>query len=248
MRIALLADTHLSDITGTPQEESFLWAIEELKQLAPDACVWLGDITAGGSADAAMRFRATLDTLPFPSVTVPGNSDIRSPETAPIMERVLLNYPEGLQCGDVRIVGVNTSHNLIDENERKRLLRLNVAEDILLCSHQAASFLDEATAPELTYWLKGKNALSDYLAQNTIDEANSYALGKPWSRVIWDITAVAWLMNEDNRFMCDRLIQSPIPEYDYHYAFDGNRHFIKYVYRIERDAVFEDLFKELTQG
>ncbi|MBQ2705145.1 MAG: nucleoside hydrolase [Clostridia bacterium] len=104
------------------------------------------------------------------------------------------------------------------------------------------------TAPELTYWLKGKNALSDYLAQNTIDEANSYALGKPWSRVIWDITAVAWLMNEDNRFMCDRLIQSPIPEYDYHYAFDGNRHFIKYVYRIERDALFEDLFKELKQG
>ena len=103
------------------------------------------------------------------------------------------------------------------------------------------------TGPELTYWLKGKNALSDYLAQNTIDEAESYACGKPWSRVIWDITAVAWLMNEDNKFMCDRLIQSPIPEYDYHYAFDGNRHFIRYVYRIDRDALFEDMFKVLTQ-
>jgi len=100
---------------------------------------------------------------------------------------------------------------------------------------------------ELEHWLKGKNPLCDYLYQNTVDEAESYASGKPWTRVIWDVTAVAWLLNENGRFMKERLIASPIPEYDKEYAYNENRHFIKYVYEIHRDALFEDLFKVLGE-
>ena len=100
---------------------------------------------------------------------------------------------------------------------------------------------------ELEHWLKGKNALCDYLCQNTIDEAESYAAGKPWTRVIWDVTAVAWLLNGNGRFMKDKFIHAQIPEYDKQYAFDETRHFIKYVYQIDRDALFEDLFKVLAE-
>lgn len=103
------------------------------------------------------------------------------------------------------------------------------------------------TKPELEYWLKGKNKLCDYLAENTIKCAEGYAHGKPWSRVIWDVTAVAWLLNEDGRFMDDRLCPSPIPEYDKQYGINLNRHLIKYVYHINRDALFEDLFKRLSE-
>lgn len=103
------------------------------------------------------------------------------------------------------------------------------------------------TGPELEHWLVGKNRLSDYLAENVIREAEKYAKGKPWSRVIWDVTAVAWLLNDHQRFMNDRLERSPVPEYDFHYAFDKNRHFIKYVYHISRDPIFEDLFNKLTK-
>lgn len=103
------------------------------------------------------------------------------------------------------------------------------------------------TKYELQHWLKGKNALCDYLCENTINEAESYAAEKPWSRVIWDVTAVAWLLNEDEKFMQDRLIPSPIPEYDKHYAMNENRHFIKYVYKVKRDALFEDLFRVLGE-
>ena len=98
---------------------------------------------------------------------------------------------------------------------------------------------------ELQHWLKGRNELSDYLYENTVEEADSYAEGKPWTRVIWDVTAVAWLLNDNNRFMNARLIPAPIPEYDGNYAFNPNRHFIKYVYDINRDALFEDLFRVL---
>ena len=100
---------------------------------------------------------------------------------------------------------------------------------------------------ELEHWLKGKNALCDYLYNNTVQEADSYAAGKPWTRVIWDVTAVAWLLNENSKFMAERLIPSPIPEYDGHYAFDSSRHLIKYVYNINRDSLFEDLFNKLGE-
>jgi hypothetical protein len=99
----------------------------------------------------------------------------------------------------------------------------------------------------LQHWLQGKNALCDYLYENTIREAESYAAGKPWTRVIWDVTAVAWLLNTDEKFMKTRLIPSPIPEYDMHYAVNENRHFIRYVYQINRDALFEYLFRVLVE-
>jgi len=99
---------------------------------------------------------------------------------------------------------------------------------------------------ELEHWLTGKNPLADYLAQNTIREAESYGKGTAWTRVIWDVTAVAWLVNDDNRFMHGTLDHSPIPEYDHHYGFDNRRHFIRYVDSINRDALFTDLFQRLS--
>jgi len=153
MRIALIADLHLSDITGTPQEETFEWALEELEQIKPDACVWLGDITATGSPDAAMRFRRKINGLCCPSVTVAGNSDIRTESTAPLMERFLSNYQEGLKVGNIRIVGMNTSHDKISPGEMERLSHLDIGEDILLCSHQPAKYLDAESLTFLKNWI-----------------------------------------------------------------------------------------------
>ncbi len=103
------------------------------------------------------------------------------------------------------------------------------------------------TGPELEYWLKGKNKLCDYLLANTVREAEGYAKGKPWSRVIWDIAGVAWFLNENNNMMQDRLIHSPVPQYDMYVSKDERRHLIKYVWYINRDKIFEDLFTTLAQ-
>ncbi len=100
---------------------------------------------------------------------------------------------------------------------------------------------------ELEYWLKGKNKVCDYLVENTIAAAESYAKGKPWTRPIWDVTAVAWLLNEEGHFMQDELRNSPIPEYNYSYSYDKSRHLFRYVTAINRDALFEDLFDKLSK-
>ncbi len=110
---------------------------------------------------------------------------------------------------------------------------------LLPCRGVVSAFrLSEA---ELNYWLRGKNALCDYLVKHTVDEV-TYAAGKPWTRVIWDVTAVAWLLGG---FMEDKIIPSPIPEYDGSYTIDPARHPIRYVYDIKCDKLICDLFEKL---
>lgn len=101
--------------------------------------------------------------------------------------------------------------------------------------------------PELDFWLKGKNALADYLATNTIEEAESYAKGTAWTRVIWDVTAVAWLLNDSEQFMESRIIPTPIPTYDNLYATNYNGYPMRYVYNIKRDNLMSDLIQKLTE-
>lgn len=97
------------------------------------------------------------------------------------------------------------------------------------------------SGPELEYWLKGVNPICDYLAKHTIESAETYAKGRVWSRAIWDVTAVAWLLNDGDRFMFSELISSPVPEYDHHYGKDYRRHLIRRVTWINRDGLFQAL-------
>lgn len=99
--------------------------------------------------------------------------------------------------------------------------------------------------PELRAYLLGKNPLCDHLAQYAIEEGRRTASAETWTRVIWDVTAVAWLLDGD--FMADTLVHSPIPQYDHTWAPSSTRHFIRYVYAIHRDRLLADLVHKLTE-
>lgn len=101
---------------------------------------------------------------------------------------------------------------------------------------------------ELEFWFKNKNPLADYLAQNAINEAETYAKGKAWTRVIWDVTAVAWLLNDNNKFMMARMIPAQLPEYNRQYSEEKQAELpIQYIYYIERDALLNDLINKLCK-
>lgn len=102
------------------------------------------------------------------------------------------------------------------------------------------------TKSELEAWLRSTTPIGDYLAENTISACEQYASGKAWSRVIWDVTAVGWLLNDGGRFMTSRIIPSPIPQYDGTYAFDDVRHPICYVDQIHRDSLMTDLLQRIA--
>ncbi|MBI5008968.1 MAG: nucleoside hydrolase, partial [Bacteroidia bacterium] len=70
------------------------------------------------------------------------------------------------------------------------VLNSGVPTVIMTCQPVVSHF--HTTIPELEYYLKGKNPLSDYLLKSTVE----YSKGADtWSKVIWDVTAVAWLVN-----------------------------------------------------
>ena len=102
------------------------------------------------------------------------------------------------------------------------------------------------TEPELRHHIKGKSPLGDYLYDVTCKAAIEDGGNEAWSRVIWDISTVAWLISED--FTSDMLIPSPIPTYEHGYVHDHRRHLMRYVYYVNRDRIFKDMFEKIASA
>lgn len=101
--------------------------------------------------------------------------------------------------------------------------------------------------PELETYLVGKNALTDYLASITIAHVEEYTETPFWTKPIWDVTAVAWLLNDGNRFMNARLHRALLPSYDGYYTDVPGNPLLNYVYYIQRDALMHDLIQKLAK-
>jgi len=120
------------------------------------------------------------------------------------------------------------------------ILNSGVPLVIMPCNPVVSHFL--TTIPELEHYLKGKNELSDYLFKIVVE----YSGGQDaWSKVIWDVTAVAWLVNPS--WISTNLVHSPILTDQVTYSVDQSRHFIRMATSLNRDAIFRDLFGKLTQ-
>ena len=99
--------------------------------------------------------------------------------------------------------------------------------------------------------LYGKNELCTYLTTHSEEEVASYVKqGNAWSRVIWDVTAVAWLTGateNGNAFLRYKTVPAPICEYDFTYSHDATRTPIVYIYHVNRDALLNDMINKLTK-
>ncbi len=96
---------------------------------------------------------------------------------------------------------------------------------------------------ELKEHLGGKGKLADYLYQIV----KSYNKGmKVWSKVIWDISVVAWLI--DPEWVPSEIIHAPILTDQHSYSEDNRRHLMRIATDINRDAVFGDLFPLLVNA
>ena len=100
---------------------------------------------------------------------------------------------------------------------------------------------------ELEHWLGGKSELCDYFIKKIVAKAESYAKGLPWAKPLWDVTAIGWLLNDNDQYMLSRIIPAPIPQYDNTYSNETHEHEITYVYKIKRNDLMGDLFKKLGE-
>jgi purine nucleosidase len=98
------------------------------------------------------------------------------------------------------------------------------------------------TIPELKHYLEGKNELSDYLYNIVVE----YSKGRDaYSKVIWDVTAVAWLVNSS--WIQTNLVHSPVLTDQVTFSVDHSRHFIRMAESLNRDAIYNDLFKKISK-
>lgn len=144
--------------------------------------------------------------------------------------------------------------------EAERFYEYNMSQDIaaaravigsgvpfvqLPCSGVVSAFT--LSKPEIEYWLIDKNPLADYLARITVKEAESYAAGEPWVRIIWDVTAIGWLLNKNGRYMHGRIENVKLPGYDGVYHDCEKEIPMCYVDRIYRNPLMGDLINKLTE-
>lgn len=96
---------------------------------------------------------------------------------------------------------------------------------------------------ELGEHLQGTGPIGDYLLEtyrNCTDDHFGY------SRIIWDISTIAWLV--DPSWTRTYLAPSPRISDDARWIADPTRHSIRYVYYLDRDPIFRDLFRKLRAG
>lgn len=130
--------------------------------------------------------------------------------------------------------------NLMQDVEAARVvLDSGVPLVIMPCQPVVSHF--HTTIPELRYYLEGKTKISDYLLKTTIEYSGG---AEAWSKVIWDVTAVAWVVN--SRWLPSNIEHAPVMTDQVTYSIDHTRHFIRMATSLNRDAIFRDLFSKLA--
>ncbi len=98
------------------------------------------------------------------------------------------------------------------------------------------------TVPEMERYVGGRGAIGDYLLKIFKGYKKDHFA---WSKVLWDMTAVAWLVND--QWLPSDLVHSPIVTDNYTFSFDTSRHLIRRVNFVRRDPIFRDFFTKLDK-
>jgi inosine-uridine nucleoside N-ribohydrolase len=138
--------------------------------------------------------------------------------------------------------------NLQQDIHASRVLFDSGAALVQIPTRNVAEHL-RTTLPETERFLKGKGRLCDYLFDQFVGYYEKATAGRsqpyPWSKVIWDISTVAWLI--EPKWAPSRLVPSPLLNEDFTWSQKPGRHPMRVATSINRDAVFFDLFQKLAK-
>jgi inosine-uridine nucleoside N-ribohydrolase len=97
-----------------------------------------------------------------------------------------------------------------------------------------------STVPEIERHVEPYGEIGRFLAQRYKEYADDHV---GWSKPIWDMAAVAWLIDPDwcPSVVIPRPILTEVPSW----SFDAARPAMRYVRRVDRDAILKDFFTRL---
>ena len=198
------------------------------------------------------------------------DSPIESDATTDLIERALSNSNEPLYVVAIGAITNVASAILIEPEIIKNIVvvwlggnplywphtrEFNLAQDVLgtrvvldsgvpfvhLPARGVVSHL-LTTVSEMERYVQGRGKVGDYLVE-IFKEYNKdhYA----WSKVIWDISATAYLINSS--WVPTEIVHSPILTDSITWSFDNSRHLMRVATGVNRDAIFRDLFEKIGE-
>lgn len=154
---ALLADLHLSDLSGTAAHRVLQWAVAQVERERPEFLVVAGDVTTYGTARSTMLFLDALRQVRAPVLFTPGNAERRSPEAMPLLAEMCAPERRYGVFGDLLVLCPDTSTGILPEEERA-WLRGTVARHAgisrrILITHYPLNRLAEESRCWLLGWM-----------------------------------------------------------------------------------------------
>ncbi|MEH6524200.1 nucleoside hydrolase [Sulfitobacter sp.] len=141
------------------------------------------------------------------------------------------------------------SLNLVQDRLASQLLFECGVPHVYLPGYHVGAQL-KISYPEMDQFVKPKGAIGGYLwhlyTNNPLHEMFAITGQETKSWVIWDIINVAWLFEED--YVSTHMTTSPALNDELYWETDPNRHLMLEAYDLNRDAIFEDLYRTLDRA
>lgn len=156
-----------------------------------------------------------------------------------LVERIVVVWLGGHSLGQPNTKEFNLRQ---DPNAARVVFDSGVPLVWVPCGGVASHLL--TTVPELETYMPECGEIGHYLldiVKGYSQNADAFA----WSKVIWDISTVAWMVNEN--WLPSTVISSPILNDDLTWTSTTDRHPIRAVYHVRRNEVFADLFRKLEK-
>lgn len=147
--LALLCDSHLPLLKKTPAYTVFDRAVSDSRNA--DYIFTLGDITAHGNVNAMEHFIRKMNGTGTPWAAVPGNAELRDPETKEqllsVLESPLREEPVRFEDAGWSAVLLDCSDYFYSDSEKEKLAKavqtLGETEYLMLLQHQGPGDLDK---------------------------------------------------------------------------------------------------------
>ncbi len=199
--------------------------------------------------ERAMRFspEEPLYVVAIGAITNVASAILMAPE---IIDRIVVVWLGGTEVHEP----FATEYNLMQDREASRII-LDCGAPLIQLPCKGVVDKFTTSTSELERFIDGKTAIGSYLTSLVRDADN----GRAYSRVIWDVTAVGWIVHpewyETELIHTPYLTETPdvseafrvldcYKEHDggLYWSHDSSRHFMRAVKNIDRDALFFDLF------
>ncbi|MEP3299575.1 MAG: nucleoside hydrolase [Pseudoruegeria sp.] len=141
------------------------------------------------------------------------------------------------------------SLNLVQDRLASQLLFECGVPHVYLPGYHVGAQL-KISYPEMEQFIKPKGAIGDYLwhlyTHNPLHEMFAITGQETKTWVIWDIINVAWLFADD--YVSTHMTTSPKLNDELFWETDPNRHLMLEAFDLNRDAIYEDLYKTLERA